>query len=148
MQLSGMLPESAGVNQRGGLIRDNSAGNGGYLFEGTDVATGKPISTYVDAQTLFSNWYFPTTAYLNSATNIKLRELSIAYNFHSALVNRIGLSNAVFSLTGRNLWLIKNGLPGIDTETANMGALNNGGGFETGSLPNTRSFGFSLTVGL
>lgn len=148
MQLSGMLPESAGVNQRGGLIRDNSAGNGGYLFEGTDVATGKPNSTYVDAQTLFSNWYFPTTAYLNSATNIKLRELSIAYNFPSALVNRIGLSNAVFSLTGRNLWLIKNGLPGIDTETANMGALNNGGGFETGSLPNTRSFGFSLTVGL
>jgi TonB-linked SusC/RagA family outer membrane protein len=148
MQFNGGLSQSAGTNPRGGLVRDDLSSNGGYLFDGTDVQTGKPNSTYVDAQSLFSNWNFPTTDYIFSASNIKLKELSVGYNFPSSLIKRMKISNLGFSVFARNLWLIENGIPGIDTETANMGSLNNGAGLETGSLPNTRSFGCSLTIGL
>ncbi len=148
MQFTGALASSAGVNPRGGDVRGDINGNGGYLFNGTDVETGKPNSTYVDAQTLFSDWNFPTTDYIYSASNIKLKELSIGYKIPASVTKRWGINNLEFSVFGRNLWLIKNGLPGIDTETANMGALNNGAGLETGSLPNTRSYGCSLTIGL
>jgi TonB-linked SusC/RagA family outer membrane protein len=148
MQFAGQLPSSTGLNPKGGDVRGDVNADGGYLFKGTDVKTGAPNSTYVDVYTLFSDWNFPTTAYIYSASNIKLKELAIGYNVPSTVTKRLKINNLEFSVFARNLWLIKNGLPGVDTDGANMGPLNNGAGLETNSLPITRSYGCSLTIGL
>ena len=142
----GMLQESTGTNPTGGLLRGNVAEGGGLLFDGIDVETGQPNTTRINTQDLYSGWNFPTETFTTRATNIKLRELSIGYNVPSEVTGKFGLSGARVSLIGRNLWLIQNNLNGIDSETASMGPLNNGAGFETGSLPNTRSYGFSVTL--
>ena len=142
----GMLQESTGTNSTGGLLRGNVAEGGGFLFDGIDVETGQPNTTRTSTQDLYSGWNFPTETFTTRATNIKLRELSIGYNVPTEIAGKFGLSGARVSLIGRNLWLIQNNLNGIDSETASMGALNNGAGFETGSLPNTRSYGFNITL--
>lgn len=144
----GYLPYSAGVNSIGGDVRGDVSSGGGIIFDGIDVETGQPNTIAVDAQDLIAAWNKPTTAFLRDATNIKLRELSLSYNFSKDLVSKFGLESARLSLIGRNLWLIKNELDhvGIDSEVASMGALNNGLGFETGSLPNTRSLGVDLSI--
>ncbi len=144
----GLLNESVGNNVEGGLLRGDIVDGGGFIFDGIDVETGQPNTTRISTQDLYAGWNHPTEVFTSAATNIKLKELSIAYNIPKNIVGKIGLTNARVSIIGRNLWLIKNNLNGIDSETASMGALNNGAGFETGSLPNTRSYGFSITVGL
>ncbi|GAP70275.1 hypothetical protein BA6E_12489, partial [Bacteroidales bacterium 6E] len=47
---------------------------------------------------------------------------------------------------GRNLWLIKNNLPGIDPESV-YGTNTNAPALETGPAPTTRSLGFNLILG-
>ncbi len=142
----GMLTESAGTNADGGFVRDDVADGGGFLFDGIDVETGQPNTTKISTQDLYSGWNFPTETFTTPATNIKLKELSIGYRVPADVVSKVGIAGARVSLIGRNLWLIKNNLNGIDSETASMGPLNNGAGFETGSLPNTRSYGFNITL--
>lgn len=146
MSVGGLLPETTGLNSNGVSIREDVANGGGLIFEGTDVDTGQPNSTAVTAQEMYLAFRFPTETFTSEATNIKLRELSLGYNLGKKVVDRLGLSSVKVSLVGRNLWLIKNNLEGIDTETANLGSLNNGSGFENGSLPNTRSLGMNLSV--
>ncbi|RTE53978.1 SusC/RagA family TonB-linked outer membrane protein [Arenibacter aquaticus] len=146
MSLNGLNPDSAGINANGVAVRDNVTDGGGFIFDGIDVETGQPNTTAISTQDLYSNFNYPTSDLMRDATNIKLRELSIGYRLDNKVTHKLGLSDVNISLIGRNLWLIKNNLDGIDTETANMGSLNNGSGFEYGSLPNTRSIGMNLSV--
>ena len=78
------------------------------------------------------------------ASYVKLRELSLGYNFPQSLVKKIGLSGLYVSLVGRNLWNIYDKLPLVDPESS----FNNGNaqGFESYGLPATRNFGFNLNV--
>ncbi|CAM4088866.1 SusC/RagA family TonB-linked outer membrane protein [Zobellia roscoffensis] len=146
MSLNGLNPESAGDNINGVAVRESTEDNGGFIFEGIDVETGEPNTTAISTQDLYANFNYPTSALMRDATNIKLKELSIGYRLDRKVTKKLGLADVNISLVGRNLWLIKNNLDGIDTETANMGSLNNGSGFETGSLPNTKSFGMNFSV--
>lgn len=146
MSRYGINNDAIGVNSNGGNVRDEVDSGGGIIFDGIDVETGQPNTIAVNTQDLISGWNKPTEAFARRATNIKLRELSIGYRFDDKLTNKLGVSAAKISFIGRNLWLIKNNLDGIDSETASMGALNNGAGFETGSIPNTKSMGLNLTV--
>ena len=142
----GFLEDSAGVNIGGIPVREDVANGGGYIFDGIDVETGQANTVAVSAQDLYTGANFPTSSLMRDATNIKLRELSIGYRLNKKVVKKLGLTDFSMSLMGRNLWLIKNDLDGIDTETASMGNLNNGAGFEYGSLPNTKSVGMNLSV--
>lgn len=142
----GYNSRSIGLNSDGGVIRDDVANGGGFIFDGIDVETGQQNTTAINAQDYISGWNLPTSEVATEATNIKLRELSVGYRFNKELLDILNLSAAKISLTARNLWLIKNNLDGIDSETASMGNLNNGAGFEIGSLPNTKSFGMNLSI--
>ena len=146
MSLNGLNPDSAGDNINGVAVRESTDDGGGFIFDGIDVETGQPNTTAISTQDLYANFNYPTSALMRDATNIKLKELSIGYRLDSKITKKLGLADVNISLIGRNLWLIKNNLDGIDSETANMGSLNNGSGFETGSLPNTKSFGMNLSV--
>ncbi|MBC9929068.1 SusC/RagA family TonB-linked outer membrane protein [Chitinophaga qingshengii] len=88
-----------------------------------------------------------------SATNFRLRELSLAYDFK--LSNKV-LKSARVALTGRNLFFLYRGkslldIPGIgkrklpvDPEMAN--GASNFQGIEAGLLPAVRSFGLNVNL--
>ncbi|MBC9915586.1 SusC/RagA family TonB-linked outer membrane protein [Chitinophaga varians] len=88
-----------------------------------------------------------------SATNFRLRELSVAYDFK--LNNKV-LKAAKVSLTGRNLFYLYRGkalleIPGVgkrklpvDPEMAN--GASNFQGIEAGLLPAVRSFGLNVNL--
>lgn len=83
--------------------------------------------------------------FIYDASFIKLKELSIGYNFPKALLSKIPISSLRLSLVGRNLCYLLKHTPGTSPE----------GGFDTSmfsqaldfsAVPYTRTFGFSLNV--
>lgn len=74
----------------------------------------------------------------------RMRDISISYAFSPAFCERIGVSRASFALTARNLFLITN-YTGIDPETS-LGGATNAFGRDYFNNPNTRSYGFNLSV--
>ena len=80
-------------------------------------------------------------------TFVRLRDISLTYNFPSESVKRIGLSNAAFSIYGKNLamWTPDEN-PYIDPELSTFGdgLLSEQGEF--GANPSQRSFGASLKL--
>jgi outer membrane receptor protein involved in Fe transport len=80
--------------------------------------------------------------YMYDATNVRLRELSIGYNFN---IKASWLRSLRFSVIGRNLFFITKKAP-FDPDISM--ATNNGlQGTETFGIPSTRSIGFSLKAG-
>ena len=75
---------------------------------------------------------------------IRLREVTLAYQIPSSILEKVKLSDASISLTGRNLWL-KTEYTGIDPET-NLTGASNGIGLDYFNMPNTKSYGVSLRV--
>ena len=125
---------------------------GGYIGKGVvNIGTAEkpeyvPNATPVDPQdywTYFSNAGTPEP-FIYDASFIKLRELSLTYSFDRKLLKKTPLTGVSLSLYGRNLWTIWSSIPNVDPESSyNNG---NGQGFEYGSLPSRRSFGFSLKL--
>jgi len=83
--------------------------------------------------------------YLYNASFIKLRYVSLTYNFPKAFYEKIGfIKGASISAVGRNLSILMKHTPGIDPET-NLSAGNDQG-IESTQLPPTRSYGFNLNL--
>ncbi|TDE16478.1 SusC/RagA family TonB-linked outer membrane protein [Dyadobacter psychrotolerans] len=75
---------------------------------------------------------------------IKLRDLGLNYTFSSSLLKKTPFKTVTFGVIGRNLWIISKNTPNIDPESNyNNG---NGQGFEYGSLPGRKRYGFNLVV--
>lgn len=107
---------------------------------------GKKNTQSISAQKYWSmiGDRYPTGGlYAYSATNIRLRELTLSYTLPENFLNRTHfIKGATVSLVGRNLFFFKRDAP-IDPEIT-LGI--NGGGLEYGALPSTRSFGFNLRL--
>ncbi|WP_149239756.1 SusC/RagA family TonB-linked outer membrane protein [Dyadobacter sp. 32] len=83
--------------------------------------------------------------YLYNASFIKLRYISLTYNFPRAFYEKVGFIKAAsISAVGRNLAILMKHTPGIDPET-NLSAGNDQG-IESTQLPPTRSFGFNVNL--
>lgn len=75
---------------------------------------------------------------------VKLRDIGINYTFPKSLFKRMPVQSITVGVIGRNLWIIHKNTPNIDPESNyNNG---NGQGFEYGSLPGRKRFGFNLFV--
>ncbi|PZX52686.1 SusC/RagA family TonB-linked outer membrane protein [Algoriphagus chordae] len=74
----------------------------------------------------------------------RLRELTLGYDLPQSVLEKIGLQSANFSVYGRNLLLITD-YSGVDPET-NLRGDSNATGWDYYNLPNTRSYGASLSV--
>lgn len=75
---------------------------------------------------------------------IKLREISLSYSFSKKYFKQVPIESITLSAYGRNLWLLYSKVDNIDPESSyNNG---NGQGFEYGSLPSRRTFGFGINV--
>lgn len=84
--------------------------------------------------------------YTYDATNIRLRNITLGYDFNKAMLKNTPFQRLRLSATCNNVWMIHYNLPGIDPES--VSATNtNATGFENGAAPTSRSFSFNVTVG-
>lgn len=83
-------------------------------------------------------------AFVYDASFVKLREVSLGYNFPKQVVARLGLSDLTVSLVGRNLLTLYSKVPMVDPESSFTSG--NAQGLEQWGLPTTQSWGFNLNV--
>lgn len=122
---------------------------GSLNFEGFDQE-GNAVSRTVLAD---ENWYlgdgggFGDVAehFVEDASWIRLRQLSLTYNFGQKFLAKTPLRGLSLSFIGRNL-LLFTPYTGIDPETSLVGSGSNGQGLDYFQMPNVRTFAFSLGV--
>ena len=131
------------LNGREGVGQGYNSGLGlevdGVLGDGTAVTDVDPEQYWnaVVARNI-------STPFVYDASYVKLREVSIGYTLPASLIENLPIQSVGISLVGRNLAFLYNTVPGLDPEsTYNVG---NGQGIESGSIPSTKSLGFSLQV--
>ncbi|AKF82532.1 TonB-dependent receptor [Myxococcus fulvus 124B02] len=87
------------------------------------------------------------TVYIEDATFLKLREVTLSYNLPKSWVSAIPkLQTARLSLSGRNL-LMFTGYSGLDPEVSNFGNQAIARNIDVAPFPPSRSFWTSLDVG-
>jgi TonB-linked SusC/RagA family outer membrane protein len=89
-----------------------------------------------------------TAVYVEDASFLKLRELTLSYDLPSAMVSRLvrGLQTAQLSLSGRNL-LTFTDYTGLDPEVSNFGNQPISRNIDVAPFPPSRSFWFSVSLG-
>jgi TonB-linked SusC/RagA family outer membrane protein len=109
--------------------------------------TPNDIPIALGGQTFNRNYGFTGLDELNleDGSYVRLRELSIGYNFPVSIVQKTKiLTGASLSLVARNLFLITD-YTGIDPET-NLTGSSNDFGEDYFNMPNTKSIGFNVTL--
>jgi TonB-linked SusC/RagA family outer membrane protein len=129
------------VNSAGTTIKAGTTFRGAIKnFGGGDVALDE---TWY--QNLGGGFGGPAEQFLEDASWVRLREVSVAYTLKTEGFKKLTkLSSAEFMVTGRNLGLITN-YSGIDPET-NLTGATNGQGLDYFNSPNTRSYLFTLRL--
>ena len=85
--------------------------------------------------------------YNKSASWVKLREITFAYNFNDKkYLEKTGLDGISVSLTGRNLWLWTEDKTLHQDPESNLTGGSNGRGLQYFNSPNTKSFILSLNL--
>jgi len=87
--------------------------------------------------------------YIEDASFLKLRELTISYDLPRSVVSRLfgGARYARLSISGRNL-LTFSGYTGHDPEVSNFGNQNIARNIDVAPFPPSRSFWFAIDLGL
>ncbi|KUJ62789.1 hypothetical protein AR687_05165 [Flavobacteriaceae bacterium CRH] len=124
---------------------------GGYVVNGV-VNTGTAENpkyvkntTPVDPQAYWTSVAQNTPApFIYDASYVKLREVSLGYTIPKSVFNGAKISSIYISAFARNLLTFNKDLPNIDPES--MYTSGNGQGFEYGSLPSRKSYGFNIKV--
>nr|WP_321355028.1 SusC/RagA family TonB-linked outer membrane protein [uncultured Draconibacterium sp.] len=142
---SGLLAETAGLNDKGNPQRDPVSEGGGYLAVGVKE-DGTPNDVYVEATDYWQHLRTRREYYLHDASFIKLREVKVGYTLPGKLFANSFISGVSLSLVGRNLAILHKNAPNIDPEAAY--GSGNIQGFENGQHPSTRTMGFSVNVKL
>lgn len=119
------------------------AGTGGIVVDGV-TTDGKQNTVAANPQAYWDRVSRAGEEFVYDGTNLRLRELTIGYMLPNKVLSKTPFTNLKLSFVGRNLWLIKNNIPGIDPESSY--STGNGQGIEYASLPSMRSFGFNLNV--
>ncbi|WP_089077413.1 SusC/RagA family TonB-linked outer membrane protein [Flavobacterium tructae] len=118
------------------------------IKDGSGNVTGyQNNTTAVSPQAYWKNLYGDDTTpepFIYDASYVKLREASIGYDFPKKWLKGTGFDRFKFSVIARNLWTIYSKVPNIDPESTYTNG--NGQGFEYGSLPYRRSYGFNLQL--
>ncbi len=128
--------EATLANRTGGLIV-----NGVY-------SNGTPNTIPINAQTYWSSVAGAepvASLFIYDASNVRLRELTMTYNFPLSIVGKLPINRLSLGLVGRNLWIISSHIPGIDPESTFT--TTNAQGYENGTYPSYRSMGFNLNIG-
>jgi TonB-dependent starch-binding outer membrane protein SusC len=85
--------------------------------------------------------------YIEDATFLKLREISLSYKLPDELISQLGpMDNALVSVSGRNL-LTFSTYSGLDPEVSNFGAQTVARNVDVAPFPPSRSFWISIEAG-
>lgn len=120
------------------------AGTGGIVVDGIVKETGEVNTKAVNPQEYWSRVSRAGEEFLYDGTSLRLRELTLGYTFPKKMLVKTPFTSLKLSFVGRNLWLIKNNIPGYDPESSY--STGNASGIEYASFPSMRSFGFNLNV--
>jgi TonB-linked SusC/RagA family outer membrane protein len=114
------------------------------INEFTGFANDTPTSALLKQFTdIFSNEV--ATDLILDATNVKLREVALTFDFPETMIKDTFIQSANLSLVGRNLLFLYNAAGDIDPEaTYSSGPASTA--FEHSSLPSTRSYGLNLKI--
>lgn len=116
----------------------------GYVAQGIDQATGTANTVNVTAENYHHAVNPINEAAIFSTGFAKLREARLSYDVPPRFAARLRLSQLNLALVGRNLFTWTS-FPNYDPEnSANSG--NGSKGFDMGSLPTLRSFGFNVSL--
>ena len=141
---SGLLAETAVLNDRGKSIREPVQTGGGVHLTGVDK-DGNPMDGYIDAFYYFYYQYvYDQDSTVFNRSYLKMRELALRYNMPKNIVNKIkGISSASVAFVATNPWLIYSAVPHIDPSELGGASYNF---LEGGQAVSTRSFGVTLNV--
>jgi len=140
-----------------GLTANSAAGRDGSLIFGQNVYADEsavvneaPNNVSVNAETLWTNLGGRNApvgeAFVRSASNVRMREISLGYSLPSDLLSKTPIKTAKVSFVGRNLFFISNAAEIVDPEVVTSTGIT-ADGFESFALPTTRSFGVNLQFG-
>ncbi|HET7115687.1 MAG TPA: SusC/RagA family TonB-linked outer membrane protein [Hanamia sp.] len=87
-----------------------------------------------------------TETNLYDATNIRIRNVQLSYNFPKKMLEKSFIQKAIVSVSCNNVWLITSHMHGLDPESSYATGTTSYG-FENGSAPTTRTFYFNLSLG-
>ena len=124
-----------GVSERSGEARDN----GGVVH--VDGQTFDAQQYYTTVGSTSYNTPYDNSQYVYSATNFRLRELSLGYTFRNLLGTGKHLT---LSLIGRNLFFFYKDAP-MDPDVS-IGTGNGMQGVDIFSLPTSRSYGLNIKL--
>jgi len=119
-----------------------------YVWQGVNENTGEPNTTAVTRDEAYYRGFY-TNSYENLVEDggyFKLRELTLSYSLPDKILANTPLRNVDISATGRNLWIETDFSYG-DPEGSLFGS-GNGQGFYHMVTPNTRSYSFSIRIGI
>ncbi|MGD8427958.1 MAG: hypothetical protein PVH63_10010, partial [Balneolaceae bacterium] len=139
----GTLPETA--------HRDETRVFEGVLADGSkntkEVWLGQGVHNGVDyGDGYYRNVYRKVASnFVEDASWIRLRNLSISYNLPSQWISGSLLRSASVTFTGNNLWLYTP-YSGFDPESSQFGAGSNTQGFQGLRTPATKSFTFGIDL--
>ena len=130
----------AELDQWGVSARSASDRNRGYVeLEGHKFNDVEAFYKKVGGRAGISEYY------VYNGTNIRLRELSLAYNLPKDLLKKVSfINNASLSLVGRNLFFFMNDAP-YDPDAV-LSTDNDLQGVDVFGMPTTRSLGFNIKV--
>jgi len=137
------LPYSDGTRIMGskfeGVLYSFDAIEGTYTKIGPNNIYLQPQQYWTNISSYLMDWF------IYDASFIKLREVSVGYNFQSSLLMKTPLRSARIALVGRNLaTLFKNTPEGIDPQATN--STGNAQGIEAGFTLPTAYYGFDIKV--
>ncbi len=119
---------------------------GTYILPGVNV-DGQPNTTQIGATDIaFSNWLGGDELEIWDGTTIRLREISLGYQFTGELLNKIPFKTLSLNLSGSNLWYKAVNFPdgvNFDTNTLSNGVSNNLG-IEYFAGPSSKRYGFTV----
>ncbi|HEX2094254.1 MAG TPA: SusC/RagA family TonB-linked outer membrane protein [Longimicrobiaceae bacterium] len=134
--------------QKGGLIANLTRNYYDEIFN-TEDFTGCNTADTCSALERLEQFHAGESVYIEDASYVKLRELSVAYDLPSSLFGRLGgdrVRNMRLTLSGRNL-ITWTEYTGLDPEVSNFGNRPVGRNQDVTPFPPSRSFWLGLQVG-
>ncbi len=133
------------VGREGGLVFGQQI----YSNETAVTTTGAPNTIATTAEAMWLSLGSRTNpvgeAFIEDATNARLREISLGYTLPKKLLGKLPVSNVKFSLVGRNLFFLYRASKTLDVDVSSgtgPGTL----GYDSYIRPTTNTFGGSLLI--
>ena len=144
MQLAGTAACTAPGGNRDEFVVDGVYvdGNGDYQVNTTAVSQEK----YWQAVATSSGNLGIGEANLYSATNVRLRNVSLSYNFPAKMLAKTIFQSIKLGFTVTNVCMIWSDMGGLDPESV-YATSTNATGFEYAGLPTTRNYIFNVSLG-